>query len=198
MSKTKSDINARYWDDRYLTGKTGWDVGYPVPAILDYFNQVKDKTLKILIPGAGTAHEGIYLYKQGFTQIYLLEYAPEAMRKIKEKCPDFPQNQLIQSDFFKHKGSYDLIVEHTFFSSLPPERRSDYVLKTHELLKTGGKLVGLFFDRSFEGEYPPYGARYEDYKKLFSTHYNIKTMEAARNSIKPRQNTELFVIFEKI
>lgn len=30
-------LNAQYWDEQYLTGKTGWDMGYASPPIVNYF-----------------------------------------------------------------------------------------------------------------------------------------------------------------
>lgn len=198
MTKPLPNIDSNYWDQQYLKGKTGWDVGYAVPAIIEYFNQLEDKNLKILIPGAGTAHEGMYLYNLGFKNIFLLEYSKVAIDQFINKYPDFPKDQIIFEDFFKHQDTYEMIIEHTFFSSFKPQERHLYVEKTHELLKKEGKLIGLLFDRSFDSDFPPYGARKEDYKTLFSKYFHIKTMETATNSIKPRKNNELFVIFEKI
>ena len=198
MSKSFPIIDSNYWDLQYSHGNTGWDVGYAIPAIVAYFEQIENKDVKILIPGAGTAHEGIYLYNNGFKNIFLLDYSSIAVEMIKENYPDFPQKQIIYEDFYKHCGDYDFIIEHTFFSAIKPKDRYLYVEKTHELLKNGGKLVGLLFDRTFEGKFPPYGGNKNDYKILFSEKFFIKTMETAINSIKPRKNNELFVIFEKI
>jgi hypothetical protein len=46
-----------YWTNRYETESTGWDLGSPSTPLKTYFEQLKAKTLHILIPGAGNAYE---------------------------------------------------------------------------------------------------------------------------------------------
>jgi len=41
-----------YWTERYDEDRTGWDIGYPSTPIKSYIDQLDDKALKILIPGA--------------------------------------------------------------------------------------------------------------------------------------------------
>ena len=67
----------------------------------------------------------------------------------------------------------------------------------YSLLEEKGKLIGLFFDFKLTEEGPPFGGSLNEYLKLFSTHFNIKTLERCHNSIKPRFGRELFFIFEK-
>ena len=40
-----------------LIKETGWDIGYVSTPIKEYFNQVKNKELKILIPGGGNSYK---------------------------------------------------------------------------------------------------------------------------------------------
>jgi hypothetical protein len=61
----------------------------------------------------------------------------------------------------------------------------------HQLLKPAGKLVGVLFNREFEGG-PPFGGSKEEYKQLFSKHLHIKKMELCYNSIPQRKDAELF------
>ena len=49
------DLNKGYWEKRYEEGTTGWDTGGPTKPLTDYIDQVENKDLKILIPGAGNA-----------------------------------------------------------------------------------------------------------------------------------------------
>lgn len=51
-----------YWTTRYKEKKTGWDIGYPSTPIKAYADQLTDKQLKILIPGAGNAYEAEYFF----------------------------------------------------------------------------------------------------------------------------------------
>jgi len=190
-------LDKKYWDKQYAQQKTGWDIGYVSTPLKTYFDQLTDKNLKILIPGAGNAYEVTYLYENGFKNTFLLDFADLAIENFISKNPDFPKNQIIKNDFFNHQGAYDLIVEHTFFSSMNIERRPLYVKKIFELLKPQGKITGLLFDREFEGAYPPYGGNKKYYLELFGKFFEIDIMEPAYNSIKPRRDKELFFIMRK-
>lgn len=192
------DITSKeYWQKQYKEGKTGWNIGYVSLPIKEYIGQVSDKDIRILIPGAGNAFEAEYLFECGFKNVYVLDIASEPLQNLSNRSPDFPKDQLIEADFFKHKGKYDLILEQTFFSALPISKREEYVQQVHRLLKENGKLVGLLFDLDFGNTFPPFGGNKEIYTQLFSNLFKLKTIEKAHNSIKPRANNELFIIFEK-
>lgn len=126
-----------------------------------------------------------------------LDYTAVAFEETTKEHNDFPIERVIIGDFFKHEGSYDLIIEQTFFCSLPVEQRKAYVEKMHSLLQPNGKLVGLLFDTFFEEDTPPYGGDREEYVALFEPYFAIEVMDRSFNSIKPRQNRELFIILKK-
>ena len=54
-------LNDQYWSERYQSNQIGWDIGQASTPIATYIDQIEDKSIKILIPGCGNAHElGIY------------------------------------------------------------------------------------------------------------------------------------------
>lgn len=189
--------NKNYWNKKYETNNIGWDIGYPAPALIDYFNQLSNKNICILIPGAGNAYEAEYLYKNGFLNTYILDFSDEAIKSFKKRCPFYPDNRIITEDFFEHNGQYDLIIEQTFFTSFVPEKRQKFVKKIFNLLSPYGKYVGLFFNHTFNNSFPPFGATKETYDKLFLKFFKYIVFQIAENSIKPRNNREFFVILEK-
>lgn len=189
--------NKTYWEKRYEEHNTGWDIGYPSPPLTAYIDQLEDKELKILIPGAGYGHETYYLYQQGFKNVKILDFSTKALKILEQTYPEIPQEWLVQSDFFKHQGSYDLILEQTFFCALDPALRENYVSKMYDLLKKGGILAGLLFNFEKTEKGPPYGGNYQEYKQLFEPFFKVHKLESCYNSIKPRQGNELFFIFEK-
>lgn len=191
------ELTPAYWDRLYKSGRTGWDIGYVSTPLKEYFDQLTDKTIRILIPGAGNAYEAEYLHKTRFVNTFVLEYSVESIRSFIKRYPSFPESRLLEEDFFEHQGKYDLIVEQTFFSSIPRNMRHDYAKKMHELLVPGGKLVGLLFTHEFDSQHPPYGGSIEEYRALFQPYFKFKTFEIAHNSIKPRAGRELFFILQK-
>lgn len=191
-----SHLTSDYWTNRYEVGKTGWDLKNISPPLKEYIDQLQNKELRILIPGAGFGHEVIYLYQKGFKYVYYLDFSPAPSEYLKNILPEFPEDQLYCEDFFKHKGEYDLILEQTMFCAIDPELRDDYVKKVNELLMNDGKLVGLLFNRDFETG-PPFGGTKEEYMKRFSPYFSICKMETCYNSVDARSGTELFIHLKK-
>ncbi|MEN8125601.1 MAG: SAM-dependent methyltransferase [Bacteroidota bacterium] len=186
-----------YWENCYINNQIGWDIGYVSPPIKLYFDQISNKNIKILIPGAGNGYEAEYLYNKGFKNITILDIAKQPLENIQNKMPNFPCEYLFQDDFFNHSGSYDYIVEQTFFCSLHPDQRLDYAQKMFDLLNYNGKVIGLLFDFPLTEKGPPYGGSKNEYFEMFSKLFNIHTLKTSYNSIKPRMERELFIIFEK-
>ena len=186
-----------FWSKKYQAGQTGWDMGGVSPPIQAYIDQLERKDMSILIPGAGNAYEAAYLFEQGFQDITILDLAKQPLENFKKRVPEFPDDRLLQQDFFTLEGQFDLILEQTFFCALDPSLRVDYIDKMKSLLKPGGKLVGLLFDFRLTEEGPPFGGDADAYSLAFQAQFNLKTMAPCYNSIKPRQGKELFIIFEK-
>ena len=173
----------------------GWDIGHISTPLKEYIDQLKDKNLKILIPGAGNAYELLYLLEKGFTNVFVIDNAKQPLENIKNRISDFPRNQLLEGNFFDLElDNFDLILEQTFFCALDPSLRMEYVLKMKQLLKPNGKLAGLLFNFPLTESGPPFGGSLSEYKTLFQEHFQIKILETAYNSIKPRADKELFKI----
>ena len=45
-------LDKEYWNQQYINNQTGWDIGYPSPALVIQIDAIEDKNAKILIPGA--------------------------------------------------------------------------------------------------------------------------------------------------
>lgn len=195
--KFNEALDSQFWDHRYQTQTTGWDLGEVSPPIKIYIDQLTVKTLRILIPGCGNTYEADYLLKNGFTRITVIDIAPTLVTKLKKKYAGNSSIKIILGDFFEHNGEYDLIIEQTFFCALHPSLRTRYRDKMASLLAPEGKLAGLLFDRVFEEEGPPFGGTKEEYEKLFSGQFEWITFEKCYNSFPRRQDTELFFMLKK-
>ena len=190
-------IDKNYWEKRWENKQTGWDTGSITTPLKNYFDQLSNKNISILIPGCGNAYEAEYLFEQKFKNTYIIDIAPQALTSFSTRVTHFPASQLICDDFFNHKGQYDLIVEQTFFCALDPAQREAYIQKMHALLKPTGKLIGLLFNIPLNTEHPPFGGNKNEYEKQFSPYFNFKYFDLCYNSIKPRANNELFIVLEK-
>lgn len=189
-------LDQDYWDGQYKANTTGWDLGVISPPLKAYIDAIEDKNSAILIPGCGNTYEAAYLLELGFTNITVIDIAPTLIRIIQQKFATNNNIEIVLGDFFKHQGSYDLIIEQTFFCALPPSMRQQYVFKMHDLLAKNGKLAGVLFNRTFTAG-PPFGGSQEEYKMLFKDAFEVLNMDVSNNSIAPRANTELFIELKK-
>lgn len=188
----------QFWDEHYQAGTTGWDIGSVSSPLKAYIDQVSDKTKRVLIPGGGNSHEAFYMLQSGFTDITVVDIAPTVVKRLREKGgQNNPHLTVIEQDFFSHTSRYDLILEQTFFCALDPAYRENYARQTHHLLNKGGKLVGVLFNKVFEGGGPPFGGNAEQYETLFTPYFHFLTWAPCYNSIAPRADSEWFMILEK-
>ena len=183
----------KYWTGRWLKNEIGWDIGEISEPLKSYFDQLADKSVKVLIPGAGNAYEAEYLLNLGFSNVFVIDISDIAVESFKKRCPNFPSDHIINGDFFDlTMQDFDLIIEQTFFCAINPELRSRYVDKMKDLLKVDGKLVGLLFDFPLK-DGPPFGGSTEEYTNHFKDIFEIEKLETAYNSIPPRKGRELFI-----
>ena len=190
-------LNAAYWDERYQQHQTGWDTGAITTPLKAYIDQLEQKDLRILVPGCGNGYEVEYLLQKDFTHVTVIDISPVLTQSLQARLQQWTGTSLeiVTGDFFEYSGRFDLVLEQTFFCALPPSQRKAYVQKMHELLDPGGKLVGVLFNRAFEGG-PPFGGCREEYASLFSPLFT-GTMEPCYNSIPPRSGAELFIRMQR-
>lgn len=193
----KNNLDKAYWENRYKANQIGWNVGYTSTPIKTYIDQLENKSLKILIPGAGNSYEAEHLWNKGFKNIYVLDFAQQPLSNFKDRIPDFPEVQLLNLNFFDLNDHFDLVLEQTFFCALHPNLRKRYVAKMNTLLQPHGKIIGLLFNFELTETGPPFGGSILEYTALFEAFFEIKVLEPSINSIKERKGNELFFIFEK-
>lgn len=184
----------QYWNNRYLTGDIGWDMGRVSPPLQAYIDQLEDRDLEILIPGAGNSYEAAYLLEKGFRRVTVLDIAPALIGQLRQTFAGTAL-RIVEDDFFHHQGKYDVVLEQTFFCALDPSLRRDYVTHMHTLIRPGGHLAGVLFNRNFSHDGPPFGGKEAEYRELFAPLFELKTLEACYNSHPARQGSEVFINF---
>lgn len=186
-------MKADYWNNRYETEKTPWDLGQLSPPLKTIIDGVKDKNAAILIPGAGSGYEVDYLLQQGFQNITVIDLASLAIARLRERVSNSPALTTITGDFFAHEGQYDLILEQTFFCALDPALRPVYAQHMHDLLKPNGRLSGVLFGIVFPFAGPPFGGAVEEYRALFESVFGKVRLEPCDLSVKPRSGSEWWI-----
>ncbi|MCZ2443018.1 MAG: TPMT family class I SAM-dependent methyltransferase [Flavobacteriales bacterium] len=190
-------LDETFWTERYLNQETGWDIGTVSTPIKIFVDSLSDYNLKILIPGAGNGYEAEYLFRLGFKDVTVLDWAEPPLLAIAKRLPDFPISQLVHQNFFEHVGHYDLIIEQTFFCALDPKLRYAYATKMVELLNTNGRLCGLLFDDPMNLTHPPFGGSMQEYRTYFEPLFYLEEFEKCHNSIPPRLGKEMWMTLRK-
>ncbi len=67
------NLDESFWTSKYIAGYTGWDIGSASPPLYQYLCQIDFRTVSILVPGAGNAHEVASGWNLGLLDIHLLE-----------------------------------------------------------------------------------------------------------------------------
>lgn len=193
-------FDVKFWNERYETSRTGWDIGCVSTPLKEYIDQITDKDIKILIPGCGNSYEAEYLSKKGFRNITLIDISDSLIKNLEKKFGNNKNVSLFTEDFFEHKGNYDLILEQTFFCAIDPSLRENYALKMKNLINKNGKLAGVLFInnnneplKNQNNEEPPFFGSVSEYKNIFSKYFHINVMEECYNSISPRSGREIFI-----
>jgi SAM-dependent methyltransferase len=186
-----------YWNHKYISKETGWDIGCVSKPLKNYIDQLKDKSIKILIPGGGNSYEAEYLHSRGFENVFVVDISKVPLQNLQNRVPDFPKDHLLHFDFFDIEDSFDLILEQTFFCAINPSLRLKYASTSNRLLTEKGKLTGVLFDAPLNTESPPFGGNKTEYLEIFEPYFNIEIMERSHNSISERSGRELFIKMHK-
>ena len=110
---------------RHQNNDTPWHIGLVSTPIKEYIDQIKNKKISVLIPGAGHPHEAAYLAEHGFEDITICDISPTAIQNIQTELHEYPQIKYLCTDFFNIEGNYDLILEQSFFCAINPSLREN-------------------------------------------------------------------------
>ncbi|MDX2063519.1 MAG: methyltransferase domain-containing protein [Bacteroidia bacterium] len=186
-------MSPAYWDKRYQAADTPWDLGTASRPLVQFFETLTDKQLRILIPGGGPGHELAWLWAHGFEAAYQLDYAPSIRAQALATYPEVPESRFLVGDFFAHSGQYDLIVEQTFFAALDPSLRPAYAEQMARLLVPGGRLAGVLFEFPLTEKGPPFGGHRTAYYTLLAPHFDRICLGTCHTSVPERLGKEVWL-----
>ena len=200
MTKFPED-NSQFWEGIYLEEDTGWDLGGATPI----FDSMADSISpgKVCIIGCGRGYDAIMFAQKGF-EVTAIDFAPSAIKAVKDLARKAKLAvNTIENDIFTlapvYANTYDFIIEQTCFCAINPARRSEYETVVNQLLKPGGKLIGLWcpLDKLIEDGGPPWGTTIEEVKSIFKDGWKIEKEEFPDLSIGPRKGREKLIVFSK-
>ena len=177
--KKNNDINkSSFWENKYEKGEIGWDLGSETPVFSAISETLKPGNVCIL--GCGNGYDAISFSKKGFN-VTAVDFAETPIKNINNISNNLSLTiNTIQEDIFdltpKYNNSFDYILEQTCFCAIDPKNRAQYRNLAYDLLKVGGKLIGLWMplDKDIKEGGPPFGVEEDEVKNLFSKQWKIK------------------------
>lgn len=198
--RNKEDLH-QFWEDRYLSNSTGWDLNGVTPVFEDIAKDLVKG--KICILGCGRGYDALMFAQKGF-EVTAVDFAPSAIESLKQLSKKTKNLNIVQQDIFslknKFEGYFDYILEQTCFCAINPKKRPEYARLVKSLLKKNGQLIGLWLplDKQIEEGGPPYGTTVKEVKLYFGDNWLVEREEFSELSIDSRKNKEKLIIFKKI
>ena len=193
--------NPKFWENIYKNDDAGWDLGGPTPVFVNISSILKPK--KLCIIGCGRGYDAVMFAKNNF-DVTAVDFAPSAVTSLRILARE---NKVIinvlEQDIFslasQYDNHFDYVIEQTCFCAIHPNKRAEYEKLVYRILKTNGKLIGLWFplDKNINEGGPPYGTTVKEVKSLFKDRWMLESEEFPKDSIKPRKSREKLLIFEK-
>ena len=170
-------MRAMDWDEAYQKGDVFWDKGAPSPPMKQYLER-HPVSGRALVPGCGRGHEVALAVERGLDATGL-DIAPTGVAEARALYPQFAE-RFVTGDLFNPpaelRGVFDVVIEHTCMSALPPALRADYRRGIDLTLRRGGLLIGVWYinpalDPGEEG--PPFPFSEAALTALFAAGYEI-------------------------
>lgn len=165
------------WEEKYQKGEVFWDKGAPSPPMKQYLERHPVRG-RALVPGCGHGHEVALAAAHGLDATGL-DIAPTAVAEARALYPQLAK-RFMTGDFFdppaEMRDAFDVVLEHTCMSGLPPALRASYRRGLDLTLRRGGWLVGVWFidpDLAPGDEGPPFRFSVPDLTALFANGYEI-------------------------
>ena len=197
-----SEDSPKFWEDIYKKDDAGWDLGGATPFFKNLASKLQPK--KLCIIGCGRGYDAINFAKNGF-DVTAVDFAPSAIKYLNNLSINHKVKiKVLEKDIFsltpRYNNHFDYVIEQTCFCAIHPSRRLEYEKMAFNILKRNGKLIGLWFplDKDVNHGGPPYGTTIDEVKAIFNKGWLVCQEEFPPESIKPRKNREILIIFEKV
>lgn len=186
------------WEERYRAGDTPWDKGAAHPALADFLGEEK-LAGAILVPGCGLGYDVRALARVD-NEVLGLDVAPSALAGALG-FPKVAGESYELGDLFelpaRLRGKFDAVFEHTCFCAIDPARRGDYAVAVAGALRSGGKLLAIFYLDSGREPGPPHGVTRAELDRWFDGRFALVREWAPARTYEGREGRELVRIYQK-
>jgi SAM-dependent methyltransferase len=184
------------WHAAYLDDDTPWDKGAPSPGLIDWLAGHKFHG-RVLVPGSGRGHD-VPPIAESADEVVAIDLSEKATELAAASNP-CPNARYRAADFFdlpqEFHSAFDWVWEHTSFCAIEPPRRRAWLAAMRQVLKPGGKLLGVFYlAPESETEGPPFKIARADLEALLSEYFTIEEQWAPEHHYPSRANAERFYL----
>jgi len=196
-SKTELSENP-FWNHIYQTESPGWEIEMPSPPLAAAIPSLKIPKSRVLVLGCGSGEDAALMARAGHA-VTAVDFSEEAIGRAQKKHGDLGI-QWHQQDALQLQDAwienFDIIIEHTFYCAIQPERRNELVQLWRRYLTPGGFLIGVFF--SMEKPLgPPFGGSEWEIRERLRPHLQFLNWQRCRNSLKKRMGKEVLLVAQK-
>jgi SAM-dependent methyltransferase len=186
-----------FWNTKYQQASPRWDLNQHHPAFEAILPQIKINKCRVLNLGCGRGHDAAYFAKQGHI-VRGVDFSSTAIAQARDLYGSLNNLQFEEADALRPNGftPADLILEHTLFCAISPQRRKDLILQWKRCLDDRGHLLGLFFVHPYRGG-PPYGGSEWELREYLEKHFRLLYWKRWPLSPPQRQGTELVIYAQK-
>jgi SAM-dependent methyltransferase len=191
--------SVQFWNGRYQSGHPSWEIGGPAPPLVAWATKERERG-QLAVLGCGRGEDALFFAQEGW-RVSGFDFSDAAIQGARQNAASRGLIlDLLQRDIFTLEdaftGQFDVVVEHTCFCAIDPQRRDEYVQAVRRLLKPGGRFVGLFYAILPE-DGPPFPTSAEELRRRFSLGFVEETLFVPENSHESRQSRELFGVFRR-
>ncbi len=198
---TSSEVSEQpgFWTDHFKASDTPWDLGEAHPALAVVLPQLKIPKSRVLVLGSGAGHDAAYLAKLGHL-VTAVDFSEEAVKRSQDKYGNLENLNFVRGDAFnlpeKWTGEFDMILEHTCFCAVSPEKRNQLIKVWRRVLQPGGHLLGIFFVHEKRSG-PPVGGSEWELRQRLKANFNFLYWTRWHLSPERRKGQELVVYARK-
>lgn len=188
--------NSDLWSERYENQSTGWDMGAPSPTLVWAVEKLKLPRMRVAVLGCGAGHDAQFLASKGH-MVTGFDFSQEAIDKAQTLYPSQQNLKWVNKDVFlmseEYRGQFDLVIEHTCFCAIDPQRRSELVKVWRDILSPEGQVLGVFFVMP-KNYGPPFGGTEEEIQSLMQKDFRNNLWVRSKVSHPARLGRELIVL----